>query len=69
METVNVLIGAARGKSGLLSRSPSQTMVLSMLAGVHVGFGIIVIFSIGAPLAAAGPPCLAAGTAQSEQVC
>lgn len=53
-ETVKVLMGTARSKSDLLAKSPLQYIVLSMLAGVYVGFGIILIFSIGAPLAAAG---------------
>jgi nitrite transporter NirC len=53
-ETVKTLMSSARSKSELLSRSPLQYLVLSMLAGAYVGFGIILIFSIGAPLAAAG---------------
>lgn len=53
-ETVKILIGAARSKSDLLATSPLQYLVLALLAGAYVGFGIILIFSVGAPLAAAG---------------
>jgi nitrite transporter len=53
-ETIKLVVGSARTKADMLSRSPLQYLVLAMLAGVYIGFGIILIFSIGAPLAAAG---------------
>jgi len=53
-ETINVVAAAARAKADLLARSPLSYLVLAMLAGAYIGFGIILIFSIGAPLAAAG---------------
>ena len=53
-ETIPVVVAAARTKARLLARSPLQYLVLSMLAGAYIGFAIILIFSIGAPLAAAG---------------
>jgi nitrite transporter NirC len=37
-----------------LHHAPRQYFVLSMLAGAYVGLGIVLIFAIGAPLAAAG---------------
>ena len=54
--TVDALAGAARSKATLAARDPLRYLVLSALAGAYVGFGIILIFTIGAPLAAAGAP-------------
>src|SRR3569623_1653608 len=53
-ETITVVAATARAKANLLSRSPLSYLVLAMLAGAYIGFGIILVFSIGAPLAAAG---------------
>lgn len=53
-ETIKVVAAAARAKADLLTRSPLSYLVLAMLAGAYIGFGIILVFSIGAPLAAAG---------------
>lgn len=53
-ETVTALASAARSKAALLRHSPRQYLVLSALAGVYVGLGIVLIFAIGAPLQAAG---------------
>ena len=47
---------AARAKAEYLRRYPAGYLVLSALAGVYVGFGIVLIFAIGAPLLAAGSP-------------
>jgi nitrite transporter NirC len=57
-DTIPLVVAAARTKAALLSRGPLQYFVLSMLAGAYIGFGIILIFSIGAPLAAAGSAAL-----------
>jgi nitrite transporter NirC len=54
--TVNALSDAARSKAILSAREPLRYLVLSALAGAYVGFGIVLIFTIGAPLAAAGAP-------------
>lgn len=43
-------------KHRFLELSLSRYLVLSALAGVYVGFGIALIFSVGGPLAAAGSP-------------
>lgn len=59
-ETVDLAARAAATKARMLARSPGGYLVQSMLAGVYVGFGIILIFSIGAPLAAAGSPAVKA---------
>jgi nitrite transporter NirC len=48
------MAASARTKAGLLRHSPRQYLVLSALAGVYVGLGIVLIFAIGAPLQAAG---------------
>ncbi|HZX42327.1 MAG TPA: formate/nitrite transporter family protein [Myxococcaceae bacterium] len=53
-ETIATAATAARSKAGLLRHSPLQYLVLSALAGAYVGLGIVLIFAIGAPLAAAG---------------
>lgn len=54
--TVTSLASAARAKADLSARGPLRYLVLSSLAGAYVGFGIVLIFAIGAPLAAAASP-------------
>jgi len=54
--TVIALADAARTKADLAARGPVRYLVLSMLAGAYVGLGIVLIFAIGAPMAAAGSP-------------
>ena len=44
----------ARKKVELLDRSKGSYLLCSMLAGAYIGIGIALIFSVGAPLAAAG---------------
>lgn len=45
---------AARAKAAYLESRPLGYFVLSLLAGIYVGFGIVLIFAVGAPLLAAG---------------
>lgn len=45
---------AARAKAAHLESRPLGYFVLSLLAGIYVGFGIVLIFAVGAPLLAAG---------------
>lgn len=45
---------AAEKKRNLLDTSFLRYFVLAMLAGMYVGFGILLIFTIGAPFAAEG---------------
>ncbi len=45
---------AARAKAAHLETRPVGYFVLSLLAGIYVGFGIVLIFAVGAPLLAAG---------------
>ncbi|HEY3109130.1 MAG TPA: formate/nitrite transporter family protein [Chloroflexota bacterium] len=54
--TVEKIAVAAESKAATMRRSPLGYFVLSALAGVYVGFGIVLIFAIGAPLSAAGSP-------------
>ena len=53
-ESLKSLAGAAAKKVVLLDRSKGTYLLSSMLAGAYIGIGIALIFSIGAPLAAAG---------------
>lgn len=59
-ETVIKLANTAKGKANFLSISPLRYFIYSMLAGIYVGLGIILIFSIGAPLNEANIPFLKA---------
>jgi nitrite transporter NirC len=54
--TIERMASASEAKVDALRRSPFGYFVLSALAGVYVGFGIVLIFAIGAPLAAAQSP-------------
>src|ERR671926_1788671 len=54
--TVQSFAEAARHKATLAAREPLRYLVLSALAGAYVGLGIVLIFAIGAPMAAAGSP-------------
>lgn len=51
--TVSNFAETSRKKLGVLDKSISRYFILSMLAGIYVGFGVILVFSIGAPLNAA----------------
>jgi len=59
-ENIAKLALAAKGKSEKLNNSFPRYFILAMMAGIYVGFGIMLIFSIGAPLKAAGFPGLKA---------
>lgn len=56
IEAIASLAALARAKARQLRHGPFSYFVLSMLAGAYVGFGIVLIFAIGAPLAGAGSP-------------
>lgn len=49
-ETIDKISEVAKSKAEILNASPSRYFILAMLAGMYVGFGIMLIFSIGAPL-------------------
>jgi nitrite transporter len=59
------ITGQAIKKRDYLTRSLPGYLVLSAFAGIYLGFGIALIFSLGGPLAAAGSPVvkLVMGTA------
>ena len=52
------IAGVAKKKFGFLDTSLGGYLVLSAMAGIYLGFGIALIFSLGAPLAAAGSPAV-----------
>jgi len=49
-EEISKISKAAENKMRYMQSSPAGYFVLSALAGVYVGFGIILIFSIGGPI-------------------
>lgn len=57
-DTIDALARAAVAKSGFMRRHPVRYFVAAMLAGVYVGFGIVLIFSVGAPFAHASSPAV-----------
>ena len=48
------LTNAAENKIRYMQKSPLGYLMLSALAGIYLGFGITLIFSVGGPIAAAG---------------
>jgi nitrite transporter NirC len=54
--TVEKVALAAESKAAALRRDRLGYFILSALAGIYVGFGIVLIFAIGAPLSAANSP-------------
>lgn len=56
LETVNKMADSAENKAKYINKSIMKYVILSMMAGIYVGFGIMLIFSIGAPFAAANSP-------------
>jgi nitrite transporter NirC len=57
-EEINKVTAAAENKIEYMQASPAGYLVLSALAGIYVGFGIILIFAIGGPIHADGGPFL-----------
>ena len=55
-ETVLKLTNAAKNKINLLNNSKLKYLVSSAFAGLYVGLGIILIFTVGGLLSAAGSP-------------
>lgn len=53
---VETIVETAVKKKEKMNESLPRYIVSAMLAGAYVGLGIILIFSIGAPLAAAKSP-------------
>lgn len=57
-DDITRVAGQARAKWRMLEASLSRYLLLSSMAGIYVGFGIALIFSLGGPLAGAGSPWL-----------
>jgi nitrite transporter NirC len=55
-EEIKKISDAAQVKSELLKRSPLKYLLSSILAGMYVGFGILLIFSIGGALSQVDSP-------------
>lgn len=53
-EDIEPIVNASRKKLDFLDSAPLAYFILSCLAGVYVGFGIVLIFSVGGPIAADG---------------
>ncbi|MDG5814156.1 formate/nitrite transporter family protein [Chitinispirillales bacterium ANBcel5] len=53
-QSVEAFANMAVKKRDFAKKSPLRYFLLSMMAGVYVGFGIILIFTIGAPLSEHG---------------
>ena len=54
--SIDAAAEAARTKTQSLQAHPLGYLVLSALAGVYVGFAVVLVFVVGAPLVAAGSP-------------
>ena len=59
-ETVERFAQVSGEKAAYLRKSVLKYFLLSMMAGIYVGFGIVLIFSIGAPLSSLSSPLLKA---------
>lgn len=57
-DSVNEAVKTASAKRNLLKSNPLGYFISSMLAGLYVGFGIILIYAIGGPLHTAGHPAI-----------
>jgi nitrite transporter NirC len=55
-DTVVAAANAAKTKAGFLRSNPLGYMILAAMAGIYVGFGIVLIFAVGAPFLAGGSP-------------
>lgn len=53
-DDINRMVQMAVKKAAYWEQSPGGYLLLSALAGVYLGFGICLIFSVGAPFAAEG---------------
>ena len=54
VEEINKVTETAEKKIQYMKRSPLGYVLLSALAGIYLGFGIVLIFSVGGPIANAG---------------
>src|SRR3954471_3999310 len=61
-EAVDKLADAGAGKARYLTENPLGFWISSMMAGIYVGFGILLIFSIGSILDPSVRPLAMGGT-------
>jgi nitrite transporter NirC len=61
-EAIDKLAGAGAGKVRFLTENPLGFWISSMMAGIYVGFGILLIFSIGSLLDPSVRPLAMGGT-------
>ncbi|MCH8312076.1 MAG: formate/nitrite transporter family protein [Nitrospinae bacterium] len=54
VEEINKVTHMAEKKIQYMLKSPLGYLLLSALAGIYLGFGIVLIFSVGGPIAAGG---------------
>ncbi|MCX8129614.1 MAG: formate/nitrite transporter family protein [Clostridia bacterium] len=59
-EAILKYIQASKEKIELLESNMAKYIILSVMSGIYIGFGTALVFSIGAPLKAAGSPGLKA---------
>jgi nitrite transporter NirC len=56
--TIDTFTGVAVAKEDMIRNRFGQYWVLSMLAGMYIGFGILLIFTVGAQFASVGSPAV-----------
>jgi nitrite transporter NirC len=56
--TIDTFTGVAVAKEDMIKNRFGQYWVLSMLAGMYIGFGILLIFTVGAQFASVGSPAV-----------
>ena len=57
-ETVTSISDSAKVRIDYMKSNLLKYLILSAMAGIYVGFGAVLIFSVGAPFAAANSPAL-----------
>lgn len=57
-KTINKIIESAIIKAELVNYQPLKYFILAMMAGVYVGFGVMLVLSIAAPFYAVGSPAV-----------
>ena len=56
--TIDTFTGVAVAKEDMIKNKFGQYWVLSMLAGMYIGFGILLIFTVGSQFASVGSPAV-----------
>lgn len=55
-DALTAVAQGAEKKARLFSRHPLGALISTMLAGAYIGFGVILVFTVGGTLSAAGSP-------------